>query len=180
MKRTTDALIGALIILAFVVGCNWNKPKHTATAQAPATIVDSVTIFVEKHDTIFLPVAIKTKPMKTLIQQGVKYIEVVKDSFIPCDDSLRTYNYLNKDSSVNVQTYVQGRLIRQVVNSRTPSTTIKVDKTPSFALYGNVYVSPISITPYVSIVRQRACIGVGYDLINRTPSITYGLKLFSK
>jgi hypothetical protein len=180
MRKTTDALFGALIVVAFVVGCNWNKPKHTPTAQAPATIIDSVTVYVEKHDTIFLPIAVKTKPMRTLIQQGIKYIEVVKDSFIPCDDSLRTYNYLNKDSSVNVQTYVQGRLIRQVVNSRTPTTTIKVDKTPSFALYGNVYVSPISITPYVSIVRERACIGVGYDVINRTPSITYGLKLYSK
>jgi hypothetical protein len=29
-------------------------------------------------------------------------------------------------------------------------------------------------------VRERACIGVGYDVINRTPSITYGLKLYSK
>ena len=180
MRKTTDLLLLTLIVIAFVVGCNWNKPKQTATAQAPATIVDSVTIYVEKHDTIFLPVPVKTKPMRTLIQQGVKYIEVVKDSFIPCDDSLRTYNYLTKDSSVNVQTYVQGRLIRQVVNSRTPSTTINVDKTPSFALYGNVYVSSISITPYVTIVRQRSSIGVGYDLINRTPSITYGLKLFSK
>jgi hypothetical protein len=180
MRKTTDALFGALIVVAFVVGCNWNKPKQSATAQAPATIVDSVTVYVEKRDTVFLPVPVKTKPMRTLIQQGTKYIEVVKDSFIPCDDSLRTYNYLNKDSSVNVQTYVQGRLIRQVVNSRTPTTTIKVNKTPSFALYGNVYVSPISITPYLSIVRERACIGVGYDLLNKTPSIMYGLKFYSK
>jgi len=180
MKRTTDALFGALIIIAFVVGCNWNKPKQPLTANAPTSIIDSVTVYVQKRDTVFLPVPVKTKPMKTLIQQGTKYIEVIKDSFIPCDDSLRTYKYLNKDSSVNVETYVQGRLIRQVVNTRTPTTTIKIDRTQSYALYGGVLITPTSITPCITIARPRAYFGLGYDLINRTPAISYGLKLYAK
>lgn len=177
MKKITDILFGALIVLAFVVGCNWKK----CNKELPVGAVDTICKYIRTTDTIWLPKAASVTYMPTYIKYHDTTFQIKHDTLgIRVKDSVRYYTQWNKDSTVNVESYLQGKLLSQIINSNIPITTIHVREQQKYSIYGMIAVSPASITPNIIVNRNRSSIGVGYDILNKQPVINYGIKLYSK
>lgn len=175
----TDGLIVILILCLFLVKCGWHNGDGTTPKADTVTVVDTVyhidTVTVNeiqtvdkwyaKHDTIW-----------------VVDFDTIKLYESDCD-SIRQTVAFNSDSSVQVTSLTHGRILRQIIDSRIVNTTNTITnpvKSPRFALYGGLSVSPNTIAPELTLTRKKDLIGVGYDVLNRWPTVRYGVKIFDK
>jgi hypothetical protein len=160
-----DLLIIALTILCFVIGCNWNKP----TVSKTETVKTTTKIGKEEKNTTKTDVKLTVdnpKPKSTIAFTQPK---PQKDTFFIHDtiwcDSIREYEL--KNDTVQINTSVQGRLLKQTVLYTMYNTdTKRVD---------TVFVTTTKprniIAPFVTINQERAAAGF---ILSRGRNI-YGL-----
>lgn len=178
-NHLTEILCLFLVIVLLITKCNWSNdvdhaPKiDTVTVHDTIHRVDTVTeqttvkAWYAKHDTVF-----------------IVNFDTIKISDNDCDSIRQTVAY-NGDSSVQVTSLTHGRILRQIIDSRTvnTTTTIKLHPDPDrFTVYGHVSVSTASIGTGIIVARRRDMFGISEVFMPgmAVPCITYGVKLFGK
>lgn len=195
MSRLRYLLELALILAAFIAGCNWKEcpEQGQETAAAPTVQVDSGR--TETH--INAPVPTATRPstrrnhnLHAVGNQIHNQVEEQPQTIVeeqiqtppePCD-SVRDYTLYSQDSLTKVKLTVEGWVVDATIENTSITRTITQPSPPprKWAAYAGVNLAFNSVTLQGTIVRPKSYMGAGWDIINHQPQIHYGIQLFHR
>ena len=176
-------LVPVLILLAFIAGCRFGN--HTEII--PARVVHDT---VHDIDSIPYPVAVSARAVYIPYKDSVK--GSFSDSIIPTPvtvspsdcDSIRDYLTYSHDSLVKVKSTVHGTLLSQVIDAKIVNTTVEVPHymgaSKSYDLYAGMTVGLNYIAPSLTLSRSKSYVSVGYDVLSKTPTVGYGVRLWGR
>ena len=181
-------IIVGIIVLLLLRECR-NTGLTLINAYKPA----SDTTVLYSSDTIWAKDTIYVfKPKKIFIVNVDTFWKPVP---VDTNDFFRVYvsrdTFKNKDLDIFTETHYQG-LLRQIKPSyklKVPikiidsiKTTIKVPTLypPVFQVQIGAQIGKDLISPEVGVSYKRNNIGVGYNLINKTPTLRYSYTIFRK
>jgi hypothetical protein len=180
-RKAIDLLMIAMVFLAFIAGCNWNKPEPCNPQLIPGDTT-VVVKYVYRSDTIPKPKPKKTYPVPPPPNYPSAGIDTAGDAIVEAlNDSIREYELYNGDSSVKVNSTVAGLLLNQVITARTTERTLTVHDTivrpPKWALYVGLSLGYNHIAPTAILCRNKAYLMAGWDMIGRMPVVGYGIRI---
>lgn len=179
--KVTDLLFIALVLIAFIVGCNWNKPDPCTPEIIPGP-VDTVIKYEYIKDSSAIKPKTKHSYPVPVTEMPCADSSVDNTGLLASDcDSIRLYEGYYADSTVTVRDSVHGVLLRQWVDYRKNTITIEhhdtIVRAPKWEVFGGVVVSGVSVVPNLILRREKSYVGAGFDVINKTPMLEYGVRI---
>lgn len=168
-------LVPVLILLAFIAGCRFGNHTEITPAQVVHDTIHDV-------DSIPYPVAVSTRvAYPSHKSDTVSVHDTVPVSPLDCD-SIRDYLTYSRDSLVKVKSTVRGTLLGQVIDAKsvTVTETHYIGVSKNYDLYAGVTVGFNYVAPSLTLARSKSYVSVGYDVLSKTPTVGYGVRLWGR
>lgn len=181
MRSTSDwniiltVLLCIAVLIIYDFKCNGKKPKNVIKT-------DTVVTYITQVDTFYRT---KLKPVYRTHVDTFKRIDTV--SIIKEYNTLNVYSDTLSDS--NYKVVILDTLFRNSIYSRTAQVSITHKNTivtntilprSQWLVGGQVSAPQFSIVPVIHYQRDKDVYGVGYNPFNRSITLGYSRKIFSK